>query len=124
MKRRKIRLLVVFLSMSVILFFSFFKIEKVRVWGSGATEITLVLNKVVKHDVIYPTELISIDQTQKTVLMKVEIPNEGWRQFKGREEETIEEVGYIIQSIDEDQAIIHVPFPYNLNQYKLSYRWK
>jgi hypothetical protein len=93
-------------------------------YGSGMAEITLVLDKVVKHKTIYPTELLSIDPVQKTASIRVKFPEEGWREFKGREKESFGETGYYIDRISDDQVSIQVRFPINGYNYRLHYIWE
>ena len=108
---------------AILAFFAVFKIEKLPVFGEGIAEITLELNKIVKHDLIHPTELLSVDLEQKQVSFRVQFPDEGWRNFSAREAEQAEGIGYIIQTIQKDKVVIWVPFPYHSYDYQLKLRW-
>ena len=111
------------LLLAVLIFHSLFEIEKMRVLSDGVTFITLPLKKILKHKEIYATELLSVDLTGKTASIQVQFPEEGWRQFEGCQGERMEEIGYFLESVSEDEVTIIVPWSGHDCKYKLVYRW-
>ena len=125
MKYKKTQLALLSILLVALVFCVFFKIVKIPYKSSNMmARISLVLNKVIKHEVIYPTELLSVDLDQKTATIRVKFPEEGWKEFKGREKEKFEGVGYYIDGISNDKVNIIVLFPESDYHYRLQYRWK
>ena len=125
MKHKKTQVALLSILLAGLFFCVFFKIEKMPItFKSMAASISLVLNKVIKHEVIYPTELLSVDLKQKTATIRVKFPEEGWKEFKGREKERFEGIGYYIDSISDNQVNIIVLYSDSDYHYRLQYRWK
>ena len=116
--------LLVSIVLVTLIFCVFFEIQKEEYYAECEANITLALNKVVKHEVIYPTELLSVDLAQKTATIRVKLPEEGWKEYKGQEKEEFEGIGYYFDSINDNQINIIVMFPRHGHNYRLECRWK
>lgn len=125
MKLKKTQLALLSILLAGLVFCVLFKIEKRPYKSSNMmANISLKLHKVINYEGIYPTELLSVDLNQKTAMIRVKFPEEGWKEFKGREREKFEGVGYYIDSISDDQVNIIVHYPKSDYHYRLRYRWK
>lgn len=124
MKYRKIIVIIgITLVIGLAVFFTLFKIERQQYFAECAAFITLDLNKVVNDKAIYPTELVSVDTAEKTATVRVRFPEEGWREFTGKEGERMEEIGYFLETITKDKAEIVVMYPDSGYSCQLHFRW-
>ncbi|MCE5184495.1 MAG: hypothetical protein LLF76_00015 [Planctomycetaceae bacterium] len=122
-RHRTARWIVISISVGVLIFFSPFKVEKTLAFQNCAANITLPLNKKIENDIIYPTELLSVNLHDQTPSIRVKLPDDNWRQFSGRQGERMPEIGYFLDSIANDKVTIVVMFPRTETRYRLAYRW-
>lgn len=120
--------------LAVLLFFSLLEITNVAGVYDGTGVYPLPLNQVVTYRNdndqndnsfhFYPTELLSVNLTDKTAVIRVKFL-EGWRQFSGRQGEWIGQSGYFLESVAADSITVTYGICGNVYSkgYHFRFRW-
>ena len=104
--------LVAFISVSgAFVVYSVFTNDNHSVSQSNVANITLIKDKVVANKIIYPTKLIGVNLLEKSIVIEVKFPDEGWKRLTGKEDEIMDATGYQVLKVEESLVIIRVFYP-------------